>query len=380
MPRLREIPAYARLPLPVAAAEGCELILRDGRRVLDLYGGHCVNTLGYGDAALGRRLAAQWQELSFVTNALDHAPRAEFLQAFEANLPAGGWQLFCSNSGAEANENALKIALAVTHRSAVAAFAGAFHGRSAAAAAVTDGKAAAYPQAPLRVIRLPWGESGCLPDFVDGSVAAVIVEPIQSLAGVRVPPPGFLEALRAACDAAGALLLFDEVQTGNGRTGSFWAAQHYGVTPDLFTTAKGAAGGLPIGLTVVREEVAARMDPKLLGSTFGGGPLVLAAAAEVARRLSQPGFLGNVAATSAALQRAASGGPVAELRGAGLLLGLVLEPGLTAAAAQAALLEHGVLTGTSNDPQVLRLTPPLVLQPQQAQRLAEALEQLEVPA
>jgi len=374
---LSEIDVYPRLPVPVASARRCELVLADGRRVLDLYGGHCVNTLGAGDRGLERVLSAQWKTLSFATNLLDHEARHAFLRAFAPALPplAGGetWGVFCTNSGAEANENALKLALDSTGRGAVLAFAGAFHGRTAGAAAVTDGKKA-FPRTPFEVKRVPFGDLAAVRAALDGSVGAVILEPIQSLAGVVDPPAGFLAGLRAACDASGARLVFDEVQTGNGRLGTPWAAQHFGVVPDVFTTAKGAAGGLPIGLTVARSSCLGHVKHGLLGSTFGGGPLVLAAAAEVARRLAAPGFLENVRAASEALRQAALRGPVQAVRGAGLLLGLVLEPGVSASALRDLLLERGVLVGTSNDPRVLRLSPPLTLEPRQAQRLALALD------
>ena len=376
---LAEIDVYPRLPVPVRSAKGCELVLGDGRSVLDLYGGHCVNTLGAGDAGLERVIQRQWKRLSFATNLLDHAPRREFLTALAPTLPmrADGepWRVFCSNSGAEANENALKLALDATERAVVVAFTGAFHGRTAGAAAVTDGKQA-FPKTPFEVRRVAFGDIAAARAAIDTSVAAVILEPIQSLAGVVDPPSGFLEALRAACERVGAALVFDEVQTGNGRLGSFWAAQHFGVVPDLFTTAKGAAGGLPIGLTIARERFTRHAQHGTLGSTFGGGPLVLAAAAEVARRVAASGFLTHVRVASSALRAAAERGPVASVRGAGLLLGLVLDEGLAAADVRDALLERGVLVGTSNDPRVLRLSPPLTLQPEQAERLALALESL----
>jgi len=376
---LKEIDVYPRLPVPVVGARHCELELADGRRVLDLYGGHCVNTLGGGDAGLGRVLAEQWGRLSFTTNLLDHPARAGFLEALERTLPQAprgdGWRVFCSNSGAEANENALKLALDSTGRSAVVAFGGAFHGRTAAAAAVSDGKRA-FPRTPFEVRRVPFGDAAAARVAIDPDVAAVILEPIQSLAGVVDPPAGFLAALRQACDENGTVLVYDEVQTGNGRLGSFWAGQHFGVVPDVITTAKGAAGGLPIGLTIAREGCAHHAKHGTLGSTFGGGPLVLAAAAEVARRVAAPGFLANVRAASEALRAAARRGPVVALRGAGLLLGLVLREGLAAAPVRDALLAQGVLVGTSNDPRVLRLSPPLTLAPAQAERLAVALERL----
>ncbi len=366
-PSLAEFPAYKRLPLDVAGAQGCEILLRDGSRLLDLYGGHCVNTLGAGDPALGAVIARQWERLSFATNLLDHEPRRQFLAAFEQNLPAGSWQVFCSNSGAEANENALKLALKATGRQRVVAFRGAFHGRTAGAGAVTDGKQWCDP--PFEVARAAWGSVA----EVDDRTAAVILEPIQSLAGVVDPPAGFLAALRAACDAHGALLIYDEVQTGSGRLGAPWAGQHYGVLPDLFTTAKGAGGGLPVGLTVARADAISQVPGNALGSTFGGGPLVLAAAAHVAQRIAAPGFLANVRATSAVLAQSAGAGPVLRVRGAGLLLGLELQPGVSAARLRDALLGRGILAGTCDDPQVLRLCPPLTLTPQQAQRLPEVL-------
>lgn len=383
--KLLEYNAYKRLPLPVIGAEGCELLLEDGRRVLDLYGGHCVNTLGAGDRGLGEVIAWQWKRLSFATNLLDHAPRRAFLEAFEKNLPttpsgSPAWEVFCSNSGAEANENAVKVALAATKRSKVVCFAGGFHGRTAGSAAISDKKNKPFPAAPFEVVRLPWSDAGAAATAIDASVGAVILEPIQSLAGVTEPGPGFLEALRLACDAHGAVLIYDEVQTGNGRMGTPWAAQHFGVVPDAFTTAKGAGGGLPIGLTVLRSDLAARAPADLLGSTFGGGPLVLAAAAEVARRIAVPGFLTNVKECSAALRRAALRGPIESVRGAGLLLGLVVREGLRAVDVRDHLLAQGVLVGTSDDRQVLRLSPPLVLAPREAGRLERALESFQSAA
>jgi acetylornithine/N-succinyldiaminopimelate aminotransferase len=169
--KLREIDAYVRLPIRVASAEGNELVLADGRRVLDLYGGHCVNTLGAGDPGLARVMAEQWRGLSFATNLLDHEPRTTFLTAFERNLPPSddGWQVFASNSGAEANENALKLALAFTRRRKVAYFQGAFHGRTAAAAAVSDTKLVAFPSSPFDTVKLPWNDLELARKAIDAS-------------------------------------------------------------------------------------------------------------------------------------------------------------------------------------------------------------------
>ncbi len=373
---LSELDVYARLPVRVRSAFGAELVLADGARVLDLYGGHCVNTLGAGDAGIFSELDRQWAELSFATNLFDHDARDRFLEAFGANAPNGAWRVFLSNSGAEANENALKAGFAATGRERVVVFDGAFHGRTPGTAAASDTKNTGFPRAPFDVVRLPFDDPERASQAIDATVALVLLEPIQSLAGVVAASPSFLTALRAACDTHGALLAFDEVQTGNGRLGTPWASQAFGVTPDLFTTAKGAAGGLPIGITVVAEHVALRLPRGLFGSTFGGGPTVLAAATEVARRIAGPGFLDNVHVTSAALRAAATRAPVRVVRGTGLLLGLELE-GWTASAARDRLFARGVLAGTSNDPAVVRLTPPLTLTPADASRLQSALEDLE---
>jgi acetylornithine/succinyldiaminopimelate/putrescine aminotransferase len=371
---LAEWNAYSRLPLDVVRADGCELILRDGRRILDLYGGHCVLSLGAGNRVLGDALAEQWGSLAFVTNLLDHAPRHRFLAAFEKNLPPGDWRVFCSNSGAEANENALKCAFGATGRERVVAFSGAFHGRTAAANAVTDTAKKATPRTPFDVVRVPFGDVAASKAAIDSSVAAVILEPIQSLAGVVDPPEGFLAALRTACDAAGAALIFDEVQTGNGRLGTPWAAQYFGVVPDVFTTAKGAAGGIPIGLTVAQAKWADRVPGALFGSTFGGGPMPLALATIVSEAIATESFLANVQAASRALSAAGSQFPVKRVRGAGLLLGLELEPGFDAKKVRDLLLAQDVLVGTCDDPRVLRLCPSLSISPTAAGRLRSALE------
>ncbi len=347
--------------------------MADGKRVLDLYGGHCVNTLGAGDEGLRAAVDAQWRALSFQTNLVDLEARERFLEAFGANLPdASDWSVFLSNSGAEANENALKAAFSATGRVRVVAFGGAFHGRTAAAGALTD-KARAFPMAPFETARIRFGDFDAATEAIDERVACVFLEPIQSMAGVVMPPDGWLEHLRERCDATGALLAFDEVQTGNGRLGAPFAAQHFGVVPDLITTAKGAAGGLPVGVTVMREAVAERVDASRFGSTFGGGPVVLAAATEVARRIAAPGFLENVKAAGVALRKAAVVGPVRDVRGAGLLLGLVLDPAVAAGAVRDHLLREGVLVGTAADPSVVRLSPPLTLDPKDAEALRRGL-------
>ena len=373
MNRCKELDAYFRLPGTVATARGDEVVLEDGRQLLDLYGGHCVNTLGAGDTGVSSAVARQWAELSFTTNLFDHGSRQSFLDAFGSTLPSGDWNVFLSNSGAEANENALKAALSATGRSRVLAFDGAFHGRTAAAEAVTDTKKRAYPRSPFDVERVPFGDLEQVSTALDDSFAAVILEPIQSMAGIVVPPEGFLAGLRELCSRHGVALIFDEVQTGNGRLGTGWASQAFDVIPDVFTTAKGAASGLPIGITVLSNDIAQKVGSGLFGSTFGGGPTILAAATEVSKRIAEGQLLENVRAASAAFSTQAVTGPVVSVRGVGLLLGLELEAGLTAGNVRDSLYSSGILVGTSANPSVLRLLPPLTIQPKSAELLSQAL-------
>jgi acetylornithine/N-succinyldiaminopimelate aminotransferase len=372
---LTEFPAYQRLPFQVQQAQGNYLLTETGTRMLDLYGGHCVNTLGAGDPEMLNGLIQQWSQCSFTTNLLDTPGRAHLLQALAPGLPDGSWQLFCSNSGAEANENLLKLALHATSRSKVICFEGAFHGRTAAAAAVSDSRQPAWPATPFQVHRNPWG---CV-SGIDASVAAVILEPIQSLAGVIMPPDGFLQKLKSACKQVGALLLFDEVQTGNGRLGTMWASQHFHVIPDGFTTAKGCAGGFPFGMTFLSDPFASRVSGSLCGSTFGGGPMAIAAAIEVQQRLNSHGFLSNVHKAGKQFQLAEGVGPIESVHGVGLLLGLKVAQPFTARQVRDSLLKHGVLTGLCNDPQVLRVSPALTLTATDVDIFLHALDAITVP-
>jgi acetylornithine/succinyldiaminopimelate/putrescine aminotransferase len=373
MSTLNEFPAYQRLPGTILVAQDSLLYQEDGSSILDLYGGHCVNSLGTGSAELSEALSAQWQSLSFATNLLQHPGRQAFLDAWQALMPPGSWQVFASNSGAEANENLLKWALQSTGRSTIVCYQGAFHGRTAAAAAVSDGPTG-FPSAPFEVRRLPWGSTA----GIDHKVAAVILEPIQSLAGVIEAPQGFLQSLRTSCTKNGSWLLFDEVQTGNGRLGKVWASQYYQVTPDGFSTAKGVAGGLPLGLSFVTENLAAELPGGLSGSTFGGSPMSLAASTVVARYLAKPEFLQRIAALHQAFASLVGVGPVVGIRGKGLLVGLELNPEFSATQVQQQLQLQGILVGTCRDPQILRVCPALNLSGSAISILSRALRQLTV--
>jgi len=281
------------------------------------------------------------------------------------------------NSGAEANENALKLAFKTPARTRVVAVEGAFHGRSAAAAAVTWGseKWYGFPRKPFEVSFVSPQEPAALAHKIDERTAAMIVEPVQGVAGAVDLPADFLAEARRLTRERGALLIFDEVQCGMGRTGRPFAADHYGVTPDMLTTAKGLAGGFPAGALLTTQALAAGLQVGELGTTFGGGPMACAAIAAVLDAIRDEGLLENVRALSDRIRASCRVGPVTAIQGAGFLLGLVCSR--PAREVQALLLDRDILAGTSADPRVLRLLPPYVLEPEHVDRLAAALAEID---
>jgi len=368
---------YSMLPFTPAKGSGVWLEDAAGRRVLDLYGGHAVAALGYGHPRLSETIARAARELVFQTNALPLKIRDEAADALAAFAPAGLGRVFFVNSGAEANENALRLALKVTGRTKIVAFEHSFHGRTAAAAAVTWGAAKSwygFPRAPFDVQFVPRDDVAALNTAVDSSTAAVIVEPVQGLAGAFDFSTEFLHAARAACDRAGALLILDEVQTGIGRLGEPFGAQLHRVRPDLLTTAKGLGGGFPCGALLLPQSIARDLKVGSLGTTFGGGPVACAAIKTVLEVIRDEKLLANVREVSAAIRATCRVGPVESIQGRGFLLGLKTKP--KAAAVRDALLARDILTGTSADSHVLRLLPPLILSTEHVQRLAAALEDL----
>jgi acetylornithine/N-succinyldiaminopimelate aminotransferase len=368
---------YPMLPFSPVRGSGVYLENAAGRRVLDLYGGHAVAALGYGHRDLSETLARQSRDLIFQTNALPLKVRDEAAERLAAFGPPGLTRVFFVNSGAEANENALKLAFRVTGRSKVVAMEGSFHGRTAAASAVTFGAAKSwygFPRTPFDVEFVPRNDRAALEAAVDSGTAAVIIEPVQGLAGAFDFAPEFLHATRAACDRHGALLIIDEVQTGMGRLGAPFGAQLYGVRPDLLTVAKGLGGGFPCGAVLMPHGIASGLKAGVLGTTFGGGPVACAAIKTVIDVIERDDLLANVREVSANIRATCCVGPVESIQGRGFLLGLRTRP--KAAAVRDALLARDILAGTSADPHVLRLLPPLILKTEHVQRLAAALKEL----
>jgi acetylornithine/succinyldiaminopimelate/putrescine aminotransferase len=372
------LPVYAQFPLQAVSGSGSWLVDTEGNKWLDAYGGHAVASTGHCHPEVVAAIREQAGQLIFYSTAVPHAGREELAEMIAANCPDPLGRVFFCNSGAEANENALGLARKVTGRQRVVSVSGGWHGRTAATLAVTDG--AKYEEAARRSgiplsIKVPFNDVQAVGAAIDDTVAALIVEPVQGLAGARDCTPDFLRAARIACDREGAVLIFDEIQCGVGRCGAFTAAEAYGVTPDILTLAKGLASGLPVGAMVATSAITSGLKIGDLGSTFGGGPVISAAAMATIRVIQKERLIENAVMVGDHIRRSAQRlPPVKELLGRGLLIGLRLDR--PAAEVQKALFEHKILTGTSGDPNILRLMPPLSFSRAEANLLIDALRKV----
>ncbi len=350
---------YGPPPLTLVRGKGARVWDDTGREYVDLVAGIAVCAVGHAHPRVVEAVSAQLATLGHVSNLYRTMPAVDLAERLVdlAGLPG---KVFFANSGAEAVEAALKLARKATGRAGFVAAEGSFHGRTMGALAVTGqlAKRAAFEPLPGPVTFVPYGDADALTAAVTTDTAAVILEPIQGEYGVVVPPPGYLAAARAACDATGALLILDEVQTGVARTGTWFAWQAAGVRPDVMSLAKGLGGGLPIGACVGFGAAADVFTPGDHGSTFGGNPVVCAAALAVLAVIEDEGLLD--AAKHLGERLATAAGPyVTAARGAGLLRGLVLRDPVAKAAERAAR-DHGFLVNAIGD-QLLRIAPPLVV-------------------
>jgi acetylornithine/N-succinyldiaminopimelate aminotransferase len=365
-------PTYKRAPLTFERGEGVYLYDSAGREYLDMAAGIAVNALGYEHPALREELSKPG--LIHITNLYHSAPQAQLAEALCGASFAD--KVFLCNSGTEANEGAMKFARKVRPGDFVA-FSDSFHGRTMGALSVTANPAYREPFEPL-IGGVRFATYNDLSSVqVDAAVSAVIVEPVQGEGGVRAASPEFLQGLRQLCDAAGALLIFDEVQCGVGRTGSLWAYQSYGVEPDLLTAAKPLGGGLPIGAILMNERVGKALAPGDHGSTFGGGPLVCRVAQRVLSIVNQPEFLSHVLQTGKvlgeSLELLAKDFPVIrEVRGRGLMWGVALDASVAVSKLVEAGYGHGLVMLSSGG-NTLRLVPPLIVRPEHIVQFATRL-------
>ncbi len=370
-------PVFAQFPLEVVDAEGVYLRTPGGRRVLDLYGGHAVAALGYNHPRWVEALTSQARNLCFQSNAVPLDVRRRAATKLAQFCGLGLDTVFFINSGAEANENALKIACKMTGGTEIVAVEGSFHGRTAAAGAVTwgaDKKWYGFPDKPFDVKFIKPTDIDRLGTLISDATAAVIVEPVQGVAGAVDLPQEFLAALRVRCTENGSLLIFDEVQCGVGRTGYPFAANMYGITPDIITTAKALGAGFPVSAILVGDHIVPYLKTDSLGTTFGGGPMACAIVEAVIDIIESENLLQNVRERSQQIRETCLVGPVVDTQGAGLLLGLRCSR--PAKDVQAELLDQDILTGTSADPHVLRILAPFVLASEHVEQLREALSKI----
>lgn len=376
-----QLATYKKFPFAVERGRGSWVETSEGVRYLDLYGGHAVAGVGHCHPRVVAAIKEQAEELLFYSNVVHSGVRARAAEKLAACAPAPLGKVFFCNSGTEANENAMRMARMKTGREGVLTFTGGFHGRTADSISATflgKYRELGRPVVPGHVCA-EFGSIESVAAAADESVAAVMLEPIQSMAGVRTAPPEFFRALRRLCDERGIVLVFDEVQTGIGRTGEWFFAGSEaagGVAPDVVTLAKALGSGVPVGACVVTEEIASGIKENDLGTTFGGGMLAMAAVAATLETIEAEGMLEQVRAVERRLrERLAGVAQVAGLRGRGLLLGVEFrEP--SAAQVQKALLERRIITGTSSDPRVLRLLPPLCLTLEEADLFVGELRQV----
>jgi acetylornithine aminotransferase/acetylornithine/N-succinyldiaminopimelate aminotransferase len=321
-----------------------------------------------------RALQDQAARLMFYSNYVYNDRRAAYSKALIEAAPSGITQVFFCNSGAEANETAMKIARRYTGKTNIIAMKDGFHGRTVAALSATD--LGSYRDTFRPILDgytfASFGDLAGIEALVDDDTAAVMLEPIQSMAGVRVADAAFYRGLRKLCDDNGIVLIFDEIQTGFGRAGAMFAGENWDMTPDLITTAKGIASGIPMGATLVSEPIAQTIAHGEQGSTFGGGPVACAAALATLEVIQSEGLVENARAMGAYIKETLDGVPgVQAVHGLGLLVGVELA--VETKPVQAALLEAGILVGGSSDPRVFRLLPPLTIERGHVDTLAGAL-------
>jgi predicted acetylornithine/succinylornithine family transaminase len=376
---------YGRSPVVLTHGEGTRVYDADGKAYVDLVGGIAVDVLGHGHPALVRAIQAQAATLIHVSNLYWIEPQIRLADLLVRHSFAD--RAFFCNSGTEANEAAIKLARKFAYdagqagRFHVVSALGGFHGRTLGALAATGQPKyhQGFRPLPEGFRHVPFGDLPALDAAVDDGVCAVLLEPIQAEGGVNVAPDGYLAAARRLCDERGALLVFDEIQCGLGRTGRLWAHEHWGVTPDVMTLAKGLAGGVPIGALLATDRVAGAFTPGSHGTTFGGNPLATAAGVAVMRTILDEDLVGRAAAVGAHFLEALRGlsarhpRAIRDVRGKGLLIGVELAEGITAADIVKRAMADGFLV-TAAGPQVVRFVPPLVLAGEDVDRLVATLD------
>jgi acetylornithine/N-succinyldiaminopimelate aminotransferase len=375
-----QLATYKKMPIVAERGAGVWLYTSEGEKYLDLYGGHAVAGTGHSHPHVVAAIREQAEKLLFYSNLVYSEARARAAEKLVSVAPSELTKAFFCNSGTEANENAMRMARLATGRENVITFSGGFHGRTADAISATflgKYRELGKPNVPGH-LEAEFGNIESVRTLADEGVAAIMLEPIQSMAGVRMADPEFYRALRKLCDELQIVLIYDEVQTGVGRTGGWFfsgSKAGAGVVPDIITMAKALGSGIPVGACLVTEKINANIKENDLGTTFGGGMIAMAAVNATLETIENEGMLENVRTVEAYLRERLSEVPaVVEVRGRGFLLGLEFSDKV--APIHQALLERKIITGTSSDPNVLRLLPPLCLRREEVDLFVDALRAL----
>lgn len=358
-----QVATYKKFPFVIERGEDVWVYTDKGERYLDLYGGHAVVSTGHSHPRIVKAISEQASRLIFYSNLVYNDARARAAKRLVEIAPEELTKAFFVNSGTEANENAMKIARKLTARTKIISFEGGFHGRTPGSVSATGLPKYREGVRPLLEghVYAEFGNIESVKHLIDDDTAAIILEPIQSMGGVRMAAPEFYKGLRELCDANGAMLIYDEVQTGMGRTGEYFFAGRFDVVPDMITLAKGIASGVPMGAVLMTEAIAQEIKTGELGTTFGGGPVACAALEATVDVIEGERVLENVRANSEYLFDALRRMPaVEEVRGLGYIIGIKFKAE-NAKSYQQGLLEKKIVTGLADDASVLRLLPPLTL-------------------
>lgn len=363
---------YPLFPIEPVKAEGSWLWDSEGKRYLDLYGGHAVISIGHNHAHFVEALKSQLDKISFYSNSVKNSLQERLAEKLGQISSYPNHQLFLCNSGAEANENALKLASFVNGRKKVIAFKNAFHGRTSGAVAATDNPKIVSPFNSGHDIQfLPLNDEATFINAIDNNISSVIIEGIQGVGGIHVPQHSFLQLLKRKCKEVGALLIVDEIQSGYGRTGKFFAHQHAEVEADLVTIAKGMGNGFPIGGVLIHPDI--KPWNGMLGTTFGGNYLACAAALAVLEVIESENLMHNASKLGNYLMGQLKSFPsIQEVRGMGLMIGFDL-PASLASLRKEILVKHHIFTGEAK-PNTIRLLPSLALSKKECDLFLGALD------
>ena len=371
---------YQRFPVTIRKGSGSTVWDDAGKQYIDCMGGYGVALVGHRNERVVKALQAQLEEIITVHSSLYNTTRLQFLKKLISVSPQGLSQVHLNNSGAEAIEAAIKFARKHTGKKRMIAMRGSYHGKSMGALSLTFNPKYRKSFAPLvdEVEFIPFGDKDALQNAVNDKTAMVIMEPIQGESGIHVAPDGFLQKARSICDETGALLVFDEIQCGLGRTGRMWACEHWDTIPDILCTAKGIAGGVPMGATLAKPEIIASVSKGEHSSTFGGNPLACAAADAAITSLQKDGLVQNAANVGAVLvdglKKLGEKHPIIrQVRGMGLMVGVELKFDVKDILMDA--IDKGVLLLYSGR-NVLRFLPPLSISQEEIQKVLVVLDEL----